>query len=79
MASKAFLVTAFLGLGLLKACGPAAASQQQAQREHEIACISGTLAGALIGGAIGSGRGQDILTAAGAKAGASAGRSYSCG
>ena len=83
MASKAILVTTLLGLGVLQACGPAATPQQQAQREHEIACISGTLAGALIGGAIGSefgsGRGQDILTAAGAGAGASAGRSYSCG
>lgn len=67
---------------VLQACGPAATPQQQQQRQHDIACVTGTLAGALIGGTIGSefggGRGQDILTAGGAASGALAGQSFAC-
>nr|WP_321249800.1 glycine zipper 2TM domain-containing protein [uncultured Ruegeria sp.] len=70
------------GAGLLAACGPAPTSQQQAARQHEIACLSGTLGGALIGGAIGNqfggGSGQTILTAAGAAAGGVSGQRYAC-
>jgi outer membrane lipoprotein SlyB len=70
-------------LGLLQACAPAATPQAQQARQHEIACVSGTIAGAIIGGAIGNqfggGRGQDILTAGGAGAGAVAGQRYACG
>jgi outer membrane lipoprotein SlyB len=66
----------------LQACAPAATPQQQAQRQHEIACMSGTIGGALIGGAIGNqfggGSGRDILTAGGAAAGAISGSRYSC-
>lgn len=69
--------------GALQACGPAATPEQQRAREHEIACVAGSIGGALIGGAIGNqfggGSGKDILTAAGASAGAVAGQSYSCG
>jgi uncharacterized protein YcfJ len=67
---------------MLQACGPAATPEQQAQRQHEIACISGSVGGALIGGAIGSqfggGSGQDILRAGGAAAGAIQGSRYAC-
>jgi len=66
----------------LQACAPAATPEQQAARQHNIACASGTIAGALIGGAIGNqfggGSGQDILRAGGAGAGAVAGSSYAC-
>jgi uncharacterized protein YcfJ len=76
-----------LGLGLaasvlLSACGPAATPAQQAQRQHEIACLGGTVGGALIGGAIGNqfggGTGRDILTAGGAAAGAVGGSRFAC-
>ncbi|WP_170486467.1 glycine zipper 2TM domain-containing protein [Ruegeria sp. HKCCE4150] len=67
---------------VLQACGPAPTAEQQAQRQHEIACLSGTVGGALIGGAIGNqfggGSGQDILTAGGAVAGGAAGQRYAC-
>ncbi len=67
---------------LLQACAPAATPQQQAQRQHEIACLSGTIGGALIGGAIGNqfggGSGRDILTTGGAAAGAISGSRYAC-
>jgi uncharacterized protein YcfJ len=75
-------ISAFSGVLVLQACAPAATPQQQAQRQHNIACAAGTIGGALIGGAIGNqfggGRGQDILTAGGAGAGALAGQSYAC-
>jgi len=75
-------VAAFVGVFVLQACAPAATPQQQAQRQHNIACATGTIAGAMIGGAIGNqfggGSGQDILTAGGAGAGALAGQSYAC-
>jgi uncharacterized protein YcfJ len=68
--------------GALAACGPAPTPQQQAARQHEIACLSGTLGGALIGGAIGNqfggGSGKSILTAAGAAAGGFEGQRYAC-
>lgn len=67
---------------ILQACAPATTPQQQAQRQHNIACATGTIGGALIGGAIGNqfggGSGRDILTAGGGVAGALAGRSYAC-
>lgn len=70
------------GTAALQACAPAATPQEQAARQHNIACASGTIAGALIGGAIGnefgSGTGQDIFRAGGAGAGALAGSSYAC-
>ncbi|WP_120634857.1 glycine zipper 2TM domain-containing protein [Ruegeria sp. EL01] len=70
------------GAGLLAACGPAPTPQQQAARQHEIACLGGTLGGALIGGAIGNqfggGSGKSILTAAGAAAGGFEGQRFSC-
>lgn len=78
---------ALVGLGLAAglaatACAPMS-PYQQAQREHEIACLGGTLGGALVGGAVGSqfggGRGKDILTAGGAAGGALAGQRYACG
>jgi len=80
---KRFLaVAAILSAGFLTACGPAPTPQQQAARQHEIACLSGTLGGALIGGAIGNqfggGSGRDILTAAGAVAGGRSGQLYAC-
>lgn len=66
----------------LQACAPAATPEQQQQREHNIACVAGTIAGAVIGGAIGNefggGTGQDILRAGGAGAGAVAGQAYAC-
>ncbi len=76
-------ITLALGAaGALAACGPAPTPQQQAARQHEIACMTGTLGGALIGGAIGSqfggGSGQTILTAAGAAAGGFEGNRYAC-
>jgi uncharacterized protein YcfJ len=51
--------------------------------QHEVACIGGTLTGAAIGGAIGNrfggGRGQTIMTGAGAFAGAAtAANSMNC-
>jgi len=68
--------------GVLAACGPAPTPQQQAARQHEIACLGGTLGGALIGGAIGNqfggGSGKTILTAAGAAAGGFEGQRYAC-
>ena len=71
-----------IGATALQACGQAPTPQAQAARQHEIACLSGTLGGALIGGALGNqfggGSGRDILTAAGAGAGALAGQSYAC-
>ncbi len=77
------LITLVLGsAGALAACGPAPTPQQQAARQHEIACLSGTLGGALIGGAIGNqfggGSGKTILTAAGAAAGGFEGQRYAC-
>lgn len=76
-------ITLVLGCaGALAACGPAPTPQQQAARQHEIACLSGTLGGALIGGAIGNqfggGSGKTILTAAGAAAGGFEGQRYAC-
>jgi uncharacterized protein YcfJ len=77
-----------VGLGIagtiaLGACGPAPTPYQQAQREHEIACLGGTVGGALIGGAVGSafggGVGRDIMIGAGAAGGAVAGNRYACG
>lgn len=77
--SIAFVLTA---AGLVTACGPAPTPQQQAARQHEIACLSGTLGGALIGGALGNqfggGSGKAILTAAGAAAGGFEGQRYAC-
>ncbi|MGI9368202.1 MAG: glycine zipper 2TM domain-containing protein [Ruegeria sp.] len=71
-----------ISAGLVAACGPAPTPQAQAARQHEIACLSGTLGGALIGGVIGNqfggGSGQDILTAAGAVAGGASGQRYAC-
>ncbi|WP_420585757.1 glycine zipper 2TM domain-containing protein [Ruegeria sp.] len=68
--------------GALSACGPAPTPQQQAARQHEIACLGGTLGGALIGGAIGNqfggGSGKTILTAAGAAAGGFEGQRFAC-
>lgn len=80
---KKILTVATLGSVLaLQACAPAATPEQQAQRQHEIACMSGTIGGALIGGAIGNqfggGSGNDILTAGGAAAGAVSGNRYAC-
>ena len=76
-------ITLFLSTaGALAACGPAPTPQQQAARQHEIACLSGTLGGALIGGAIGNqfggGSGKAILTAAGAAAGGIEGNRFAC-
>ncbi len=68
--------------GALAACAPASTPQQQAARQHEIACLGGTLGGALIGGVIGNqfggGSGRDFLTAAGAIAGGAGGQRYAC-
>ncbi|SLN46264.1 glycine zipper 2TM domain-containing protein [Ruegeria meonggei] len=80
---KQKLVMLLLGTaGALAACGPAPTPQQQAARQHEIACLGGTLGGALIGGAIGNqfggGSGKTILTAAGAAAGGFEGQRYAC-
>ncbi|WP_422073537.1 hypothetical protein [Tranquillimonas rosea] len=79
--TKSLLGGATIAL-LLQGCAAATPEQQRA-REHEIACIGGTVTGALVGGAVGnafgSGRGQDIFRAAGAGAGATAGARYSCG
>lgn len=79
---KIVLITACAGAMALQACGPAATPEQQAQRQHEIACLSGSLGGALVGGAVGnqfgSGSGRDIMTAGGAAAGAVAGNRYAC-
>ncbi len=76
------LGVALIAAGALSACGPAPTPQAQAARQHEIACLSGSLGGALIGGAIGNqfggGSGQAILTAAGAGAGAVSGQRYAC-
>ncbi len=77
------LITLILGgAGALAACGPAPTPQQQAARQHEIACLSGTIGGALIGGVIGNqfggGSGKAILTAAGAAAGGLSGERYAC-
>ncbi len=76
--STAMLVSAVL----VAACGPAPTPQQQAARQHEIACLGGTLGGALIGGAIGNqfggGSGKTILTAAGAVAGGVEGQRFAC-
>lgn len=77
------LITLILGgAGALAACGPAPTAQQQAARQHEIACLSGTIGGALIGGVIGNqfggGSGKTILTAAGAAAGGLSGERYAC-
>ncbi|MDW4500154.1 hypothetical protein R5H30_19360 [Sulfitobacter sp. D35] len=73
---------AFAALAIVQACGPAPTPEAQAARQHEIACVSGTVGGSLLGGAIGNafggGSGQDILRAAGAGAGAVAGSRYSC-
>lgn len=70
------------GAAFLAACGPAPTPQQQAARQHEIACLGGTLGGALIGGAIGNqfggGSGKTILTAAGAAAGGIEGQRFAC-
>ncbi len=81
MKLRAFTTT-LVGACLLAACGPAPTPQQQAARQHEIACLSGTLGGALIGGAIGNqfggGSGKSILTAAGAAAGGFEGQRYAC-
>ncbi|WP_171101622.1 MULTISPECIES: glycine zipper 2TM domain-containing protein [unclassified Ruegeria] len=77
-----FIAFGLVSAGTLAACGPAPTPQQQAARQHEIACLSGTLGGALIGGAIGNqfggGSGKAILTAAGAAAGGVSGQRYAC-
>lgn len=79
---KPVTVLILTGIMAVQACGPAATPEQQAQRQHNIACATGTIAGAVIGGAIGnefgSGSGQDILRAGGAGAGAVAGQSFAC-
>ncbi|MCL6282348.1 hypothetical protein M3P21_02305 [Ruegeria sp. 2012CJ41-6] len=81
--NRTLAIFSMLAMGALQACGPAATPEQQRQREHEIACLSGSLGGALIGGAIGNqfggGSGRAILTAAGAGTGAVAGNRYACG
>ncbi|CUH45074.1 hypothetical protein [Ruegeria atlantica] len=80
---KLKVIAVILGAaGALAACGPAPTPQQQQARQHEIACLGGTLGGALIGGAIanqfGGGSGKDILTAAGAVTGGVSGQRYAC-
>ncbi len=79
---KSAFVGMLIGTFVLQACGPAPTRQQQAQRQHEIACLGSTVGGALIGGVIGNqfggGSGRTILTAGGAAAGALAGNSYGC-
>ncbi len=80
--SLRFISLIAVSAGVLAACGPAPTPQQQAARQHEIACLSGTLGGALIGGAIGNqfggGSGKAILTAAGAAAGGFEGQRFAC-
>jgi hypothetical protein len=78
-------VLAALGLvagTALVACAPAATPYEQARRQHEIACMTGTVGGALIGGAVGNqfggGSGRQILTAGGAAGGAMMGSQYAC-
>lgn len=74
----------FLAFGVvgLQACAPATTPYQKQQRQHEIACMTGTIGGALIGGAIGNqfggGSGRDILTGGGAIAGGMVGNNYAC-
>ncbi|MEP1199984.1 glycine zipper 2TM domain-containing protein [Tateyamaria sp.] len=79
---KIFTASVLCCAVILQACAPAATPQQQAQRQHNIACATGTIGGALIGGAIGNqfggGTGRDIFTASGAGAGALAGQAYAC-
>ncbi|TMV06838.1 glycine zipper 2TM domain-containing protein [Ruegeria sediminis] len=81
MNSKLILTT-IAAAGLLAACEPAPTPQAQAARQHEIACLSGTVGGALIGGVIGNqfggGSGRAALTAVGAGLGAAGGNRYSC-
>lgn len=76
-------ITLCLGTaGALAACGPAPTPQQQAARQHEIACLGGTVGGALLGGVIGNqfggGSGKTILTAAGAAVGGIEGQKFAC-
>ncbi len=87
MKPRIYRTRALLGFGLAAsllaaACGPAGTPYQQAQRQHEIACLGGTLGGALVGGAVGNqfggGSGRDIMTGAGAAGGAVAGSRYAC-
>lgn len=82
-----FQKRSFLSLGLAAtllsaACTPASTPYEQAQRDHEIACMTGTVGGALIGGVIGNqfgdGTGRNIMTGVGAGGGALAGRQYAC-
>ncbi len=81
--ARAAMAAELAAVAAVAACAPAATPYQQAQREHEIACLGGTIGGALIGGAIGNqfggGLGRDILTAGGATAGAVTGQRYVCG
>jgi len=73
------MVFCLLGFGL-SACAPATSS---AASQHEVACVGGTLVGMAIGGAIGNqfggGRGNALLTGAGAiSGGARASTSMNC-
>lgn len=79
---RAVMALGLVAGAVLSACAPAATPYEQAQRQHEIACMTGTVGGALIGGAVGNqfggGSGQDILTAGGAAGGALMGNRYAC-
>lgn len=67
----------------LSACTTASTPAAEKARDHEIACLAGTVGGALVGAAAGSlfggGLGKDILMGAGGGVGAVEGRRLACG
>lgn len=82
---KRLVRTAALALACMSlvACTQPRTPEERARRDHEVACMAGTVGGALVGAAVGSafggGVGRLILTGAGGGVGAVAGRRLICG
>lgn len=77
------LRTALMGAACLGVVACASGNQTRAQRDHEVACLAGTVAGGVLGAAagtlIGAGTGQLIAVGAGSAIGAFGGRRLLCG
>jgi uncharacterized protein YcfJ len=73
---------AWIAAALALVAGTVAAETSQQKKDHEVACVAGTVTGALLGAAVGglfgNGAGKDMMRAAGSATGALVGNNYAC-